>query len=104
MNILRIWVLRLAAIAAIVIAVYLLYDASQDFSWGHRAIAEAGASAWRPGPIQDRILAESAERDKSGTESEYAGLTLLAAGFIMEGLSSVLGKLATLSPGVLRHL
>ena len=96
---LRIWVLRLGAIAAIAFGAYLLYDAYQDLSWGHRAIAEARSSAWTPGATQDRILTESADKDRSGAASEYAGLTLLAAAFIMEGLASVLGKLERLSRG-----
>jgi hypothetical protein len=97
MNTLRIWVLRLGAIAATGFGVYLLYDAYQDLSWGHRAIAEAGSSAWTPGALQDRILTESSEKDRSGAASEHAGLTLLAAAFIMEGLAAVLGKLGVSS-------
>jgi hypothetical protein len=99
MNTLRIWILRLGAIAAVAFGAYLLYDAYQDLSWGRRAIAEAGSSAWTPGAIQDRVLSESAEKDRSGAASEQTGFILLATGFIMEGLASVLGKLKRLSHG-----
>jgi hypothetical protein len=87
------WILRLAAVAAFAIGVYLLYDSYQDLSWGQRAIQEAGARAYSPGAVQNEILAESAEKNKSGAASEHAGLLLVASGLLMEGMASVLKKL-----------
>jgi hypothetical protein len=97
MNLVRVWILRLAAVAAIAMGAYLLYDSYQDLSWGRRAIQEAGASAYTPGATQNEILAESAEKDRSGAASENTGLLLIAAGLLMDGITSVLKKLETKS-------
>jgi len=93
MNSVRVWILRLAAVAAIAIGAYLLYDSYQDLSWGRRAIQEAGTSAYTPGYTQDRILSESAERAKSGAASENTGLLLVASGLLMDGIASIIRKL-----------
>lgn len=90
LNTFRVWILHLACVAALAIGGYSLYDSYQDLTWGQRAIAEAGAPAWHPGRIQDEILAESTERDRSGRESEHTGMLLIAAGLIMDGLASLL--------------
>lgn len=93
MNAARVWILRVACLAALALGAYLLYDSYQDLTWGRRAISEAGASAYSPGRIQDEILAESSEKNRSGAASENAGLLLIAAGLIMDGLAAVIGKL-----------
>jgi hypothetical protein len=93
MNATRVWILRLAAVASLLIGAYLLYDAYQDFSWTRQATAEAGQSIYEPGPRQDRFLSESAEKERNGAASEHAGFLLVAAALIMDGLASVVRKL-----------
>jgi hypothetical protein len=93
MNQVRVWFLRVTAIAAIAIGGYLLYGASQDLSWTRTAIAEAGSAAYSPGYIQDKILAESREKERGGTAAEYTGFLLVAAGVIMESLASITKRL-----------
>lgn len=89
----RAWILQIASVLCLAVGGYLVYDAYQDLTWGRRAIAEAGSAAWSPGYIQDRILAESAARDKSGAESRNTGLLLVASALIMDGIAATLRKL-----------
>lgn len=93
MNTVRVWILRIASVVALAIGGYLLYDSYQDLTWTRRAIDEAGDRAYRPGPTQDRILEQSTQKTSSGTASENAGLLLIAAALIMDGLASVIRKL-----------
>ena len=90
LNTVRAWILHLACIAALAMGGYSLYSAHQDLTWSQRAIAEAGAVAYTPGRIQNEILAESAEKNRTGIESEHTGMLLIAAGLIMDGLASII--------------
>jgi hypothetical protein len=95
MNLLRIWILRLAAAAALLFAASLLYNAYQDLAWTRLAIAEAGPSAYS-GRVAEEILGQSAEKERNGTVEEGAGLVLAASALMMEALATALKRLASL--------
>src|SRR5947209_6316979 len=86
----RVWVLRLFAIAAILFGAYLLYDAYEELTWGRRALSEAGLAGYSTGPLRDQILAGAAETAARGTAAKNTGLLLIAAGIIMEALASII--------------
>jgi hypothetical protein len=93
MNSVRIWLLRLAAIAAILFGVASLYDSYQDFSWGRLAIAETGGLSSISTTIVGEIATQSEIKNRDGRAAQNAGLLLIGVGLLLEAIAAALKKL-----------
>jgi len=89
MNTVRVWILRIAAITAVIFGASLLYISSEDFSWGREALSESHYNE----SMLSGILAQADKKEDEGRSAMYAGLLLVSSAFLMDGLASVIRKL-----------
>jgi hypothetical protein len=86
MNAVRVWILRLASIAAVLWGGSLLYTSYEDFAWRGLALAESHYNVSQFAEISD----EAAKKEADGRAAMNAGLALVVAALLMDGLAALL--------------
>lgn len=92
MKTIRVWILRLAALAALLTSGVLYYSAYNHLTWSQRTIAAVGELAFRPGRIQDELLSEGRDHNQIGFVSLQFASLFLIAGIIAEGVGAILSS------------
>ena len=101
MNTARVWILRLAAIAVLIFSGFLLVDAYQGLTWYNTGmdadfgpLRSDGTRAHDvPLDVRYKIREEATIRERDGRSARNAGVLLICAALLMEGLASALKKL-----------